>query len=70
MQAKVFDMFMRGSSQSTGSGLGLYICREMTEKLGGRIKVISEIDKGSVFTATIPNLIPHKKAKHESSFIH
>ncbi|WP_339887921.1 PAS domain-containing sensor histidine kinase [uncultured Flavobacterium sp.] len=55
-QSQVFDMFFRATHESTGSGLGLYIIKEMIEKLNGSIIVESELLKGSKFTVTIPNL--------------
>lgn len=51
---KIFEMFYRGSNTSTGSGLGLYITKEATEKLFGRIELASEAGKGSSFTVFIP----------------
>jgi len=53
-QHKVFDMFYRASVNSEGSGLGLYIAREMAEKLKGNIDVQSSFGKGSTFTLTLP----------------
>jgi signal transduction histidine kinase len=58
MQTRIFDMFIRASVHSSGSGLGLYICREMVEKLGGNIQLISEPDKGSIFIVRLPILMP------------
>ena len=51
---KIFDMFFKASNLSTGSGLGLYITREMVEKLGGEISVRSKFGEGTCFTVCIP----------------
>lgn len=55
---KVFEMFYRGSSTSTGAGLGLYILKESVEKLNGTITLASELGKGTTFTITIPSPSP------------
>ncbi len=46
---KIFRMFFRGSNSAVGTGLGLYICKEITQKLEGTIEVYSELGKGSRF---------------------
>jgi len=51
---KVFNMFYRGTDQSTGSGLGLYIAREMMQKMDGDLKFSSVAGKGTTFTVTLP----------------
>jgi two-component system, sensor histidine kinase len=51
----IFKMFYRGSPNSTGSGLGLYIAKEAAEKMGGKISVRSVYGLGSMFTVHIPN---------------
>ncbi|QSE96101.1 ATP-binding protein [Fulvivirga lutea] len=51
---KVFNMFHRGSDQSKGSGLGLYLSQMAIEKLGGSIKVESEYNVYTKFTIIIP----------------
>jgi signal transduction histidine kinase len=53
-QEKIFNMFFRASTQSEGTGLGLYIVGEAVAKLQGKIKVSSEVGKGSTFTVTLP----------------
>ena len=54
--AKVFEMFYRATDQQAGSGLGLYIVKEMVEKLSGSIEVQSELGEGTTFTLKIPDL--------------
>lgn len=53
---KIFDMFFRNSVKSSGSGLGLYICKEIVDKMGGELKVSSVHKKGSKFEIRLPNL--------------
>jgi signal transduction histidine kinase len=53
---KIFVMFYRASSKSSGSGLGLYLVKETVERLGGTIEVKSELGKGSEFTVRIPDV--------------
>ena len=52
----IFQMFFRASEKSTGSGLGLYIVKEVIQRLKGEIKVDSTPRKGSEFIISIPNL--------------
>jgi PAS domain S-box-containing protein len=54
-QEKVFDMFYRASYHSKGSGIGLYIVKEMLVKLKGTIALSSEAGKGTTFKVEIPN---------------
>ena len=51
----VFDMFVRASENSEGSGLGLYIVKNVLEKLNGEISVESEENVGTKFIVRIPN---------------
>jgi signal transduction histidine kinase len=37
-----------------GSGLGLYISREIVTQLGGSLTVQSQLGRGSTFTVTLP----------------
>jgi len=61
-QARLFERFHRGGRAITqnpdGSGLGLYLARDIIEKHGGRIAVKSEADKGSLFTVWFPVQAP------------
>jgi signal transduction histidine kinase len=51
---KIFNMFYRGSDRSTGSGLGLFITKEVVEKLGGSITLQSTYGVGSTFIVYLP----------------
>lgn len=53
--ANVFDMFYRASETAKGSGLGLYITREVVDKMGGKVSVDSIVGSGTAFTVEIPN---------------
>ncbi len=55
---KIYDMFFRATEKSSGSGIGLYIVKEIVEKLTGLIDVQSIEGKGTLFTVEIPNNIP------------
>lgn len=54
----IFDYFSQADSTTTriygGSGLGLSICKQMLDLLGGRISLESKMGEGSTFTVTIP----------------
>jgi PAS domain S-box-containing protein len=52
----VFEMFQRNSNLSSGSGLGLYMVKEMVTRLGGAVSVTSVVGQGSRFVVTLPNL--------------
>jgi PAS domain S-box-containing protein len=57
-QKKIFDMFYRIGGNIPGAGIGLYIVKEMVEKLGGEISVISVPGGSTAFTIKIKNHIP------------
>ena len=56
-QARLFDSFYQTSPsvsrQHGGSGLGLYISKELVQLMGGEISVTSQPDKGSTFAFRI-----------------
>lgn len=47
---KLFDKYFRINPTIEGSGLGLFIVRQMLENRGGSIEVSSEVGKGSLFS--------------------
>lgn len=56
-QEKLFTKFYRVKTKKTaeisGTGLGLFICRQIVEKCGGRVWAESEEGKGSTFSFTL-----------------
>jgi signal transduction histidine kinase len=52
----IFDRFYRaqGSSRADGTGLGLALAGEISQHLGGDIRVESEPNRGSVFSVELP----------------
>jgi len=46
----------RGTAYETGTGLGMLLCREFTERHGGTIGVVSEMGAGTTITVAIPLL--------------
>jgi PAS domain S-box-containing protein len=57
-QTELFQSFHRASNASNipGTGLGLNIVRRAVDTLNGTVTFSSELDKGTTFTVTLPNL--------------
>ncbi|MDU0352775.1 ATP-binding protein [Paraglaciecola aquimarina] len=57
-QLRLFTAFTQGNQSSSrkygGTGLGLYISKQLTEMLGGHIKVTSQEGEGSQFAVYMP----------------
>jgi len=52
---KIFNTYAsQDAEQQKGFGLGLALCKIIVEKLGGSIRVDSELGKGSTFTFVLP----------------
>jgi signal transduction histidine kinase len=56
---KIFERFFRGEGEGVthppGTGLGLYISRQLAERNGGALELVeSEVGRGSTFRLTLP----------------
>jgi signal transduction histidine kinase len=69
---KVFERFYQVDQSSTravgGTGLGLYICRKMTDVIGGRLWLERSDRMGSTFCLWIPTTPPLAR-KNSSGFV-
>ena len=65
---KIFDAFSqernKNSNSVKGTGLGMAICKLLTQAMGGDITVESELNKGSTFTVTLPSTKAETKPEY------
>jgi PAS domain S-box-containing protein len=54
MIERIFEPFVTMKPVGVGTGLGLYICRDIIHHIGGVIEVESEIGKGTSFIVKLP----------------
>ena len=59
----MFNRFSQGTSRkrSTGTGLGLYLSRQIIEAHGGKIWLDSKLNKGSEFTFLLTNVVSEER---------
>ncbi len=62
---KIFQMFVRASERSNTGGIGLYLAKLATEKLGGSINLISTDEKYTEFIVQFPVTIPKSGMKRD-----
>jgi signal transduction histidine kinase len=61
LQPKIFDMYFRANEGSKGNGLGLYVVKNIVDKLKGIITVQSILNNGTSITVRLPlNNLPPK----------
>ncbi|WP_312255034.1 KinB sensor domain-containing domain [Stutzerimonas nitrititolerans] len=53
-QARIFEPFVQIGRRRGGAGLGLALCKEITQLHGGRIGVHSRIGHGTIFYVALP----------------
>ncbi len=63
----LFKRFSQGTSKkrSTGTGLGLYLSRQIIEAHNGKIWVESKLDKGSEFSFLLTDVVTTEKERQE-----
>ncbi|MCK6578583.1 MAG: GAF domain-containing protein [Anaerolineae bacterium] len=54
MQETIFEPFFTTKPHGQGTGLGLYICRQVVTRVGGEIGVTTAGGGGAVFTVNLP----------------
>ena len=56
---KLFKEFgmIEGAENTNGNGLGLSICKDIVQSMGGQIKVDSQFNKGSIFKFSLKHIV-------------
>ena len=60
---RLYQVSEPGTASRKGLGLGLYICKELVTRQGGRIWVESQPEKGSIFSFTLPVYSPKEPVR-------
>jgi signal transduction histidine kinase len=55
---KIFQMFSRASERSGTGGIGLYLSKLATEKLGGQIHLLTTPESYTEFYVVLPSIMP------------
>jgi signal transduction histidine kinase len=68
----IFQMFMRASERSEIGGIGLYLAKIASEKIGGEVNLVHSDSKGSLFDVILPsdlNEVIKNRSKGEQNLI-
>ncbi|HEV8514615.1 MAG TPA: tetratricopeptide repeat-containing sensor histidine kinase [Cyclobacteriaceae bacterium] len=68
----IFQMFMRASERSEIGGIGLYLAKIASEKIGGEVNLVNSDSKGSLFDVILPsdlNDVIKNRSKSEQNLI-
>ncbi len=65
--AKTTSYTTRGTANEKGTGIGLILCKEFVEKIGGKIGFDSKVGEGSTFYFTVP--VVHQPAEEPQEAI-
>ena len=70
-QRKVFERLYRAKESRgrpiRGSGIGLSLVRHIVDAHGGKVTLLSEVNRGCLFTVTVPVKAPPDAAEHEAA---
>jgi signal transduction histidine kinase len=66
-QEKIFDVFYRAMENSIGSGMGLFLVKDLVEKMGGSISCHSSLGDGTTIRIYFPVLKISKKDETTNS---
>jgi len=61
-QKQVFDRYFKQNNQTVGAGIGLSLCKDIIDQMGGNISVKSELRQGSRFEVRLP-IIQHSASE-------
>lgn len=65
LKAQMFIPFTRGQSSHDGTGLGLFICRDLARQMGGDLKYTDRDTGGACFMVNILFALPTRHAEYE-----
>lgn len=54
LREKIFEPFFTTKKEGLGTGLGLSLTKKIIENFGGKIELISEVGRGSLFRVSLP----------------